>query len=144
MTSPLDFSLQNKVALVTGASKGIGRGLAKMLAQAGAKVAVTARTIHELEELVEEIHSEGGIAQAFQLDVCNVSQIDQVFHQVGHYFGSLDVAVNNAGLGQPIPAVDVTEENWDYMMSVNLKGFFFVARRRAGLCSNRGMARLLI
>jgi NAD(P)-dependent dehydrogenase (short-subunit alcohol dehydrogenase family) len=143
MASQLDFSLQNKVAVVTGASKGIGRGLAKMLAQAGAKVAVTARTISQLEELVQEIKSEGGIAQAFQLDVCNVPQIDTVFNQIYNHFGSLDIAVNNAGLGQPILAVDVTEENWDSMMSVNLKGLFFCCQAEGRIMLKQGHGKII-
>jgi NAD(P)-dependent dehydrogenase (short-subunit alcohol dehydrogenase family) len=127
-----DFSLQGQVAMVTGASQGIGYGLAKLLAGAGAKVAVCARNLTTLERLCKEIHDAGGEAKAYELDVTDVSQIDSVVPRVKKDFGSLDILVNNAGLGANHPATDVTEADWDQLMDVNLKP-------RAASCWSRDM-----
>ena len=138
-----NFSIQNKVALVTGASRGIGRGIAKSLSAAGAKVAACSRNMEELEELVQEISAAGGVAKAFQLDVRNVSQIEKVFQQVYEHFGSLDIVVNNAGLGEAMLAVDVTEEYWDDMMSVNLKGLFFCCQAAGHIMLEQGHGKIV-
>jgi NAD(P)-dependent dehydrogenase (short-subunit alcohol dehydrogenase family) len=119
------FNLTGKVAVVTGASMGIGYGLAKALADAGAKVVAAARNTRELHTLVDEITKEGGEAVAMNLNVSDIKDIDEVMKQVQHKFGSIDILVNNAGLGGNHRAVDVTEEDWDQMMDVNLKGLFF-------------------
>lgn len=120
-----DFSLSGQVALITGASKGIGFGIAKALAHAGARVAVAARSRGDLDALAENIRAEGGIAEAFALDVRDVSQVQSCINAVQGSLGRLDILVNNAGLGANHPAVDVTEADWDEMMDVNLKGLFF-------------------
>jgi NAD(P)-dependent dehydrogenase (short-subunit alcohol dehydrogenase family) len=120
-----DFTLARQVALITGASMGIGFGVAKALSHAGAKVAVAARSSQHLESLVAEIRAEGGEAQAFPLDVRDLSQVNFCFQAVHGFFGRLDIVVNNAALGANHPALEVTEGDWDEMMNVNLKGLFF-------------------
>lgn len=120
-----DFRLQGHVAMVTGASQGIGYGLSKMLAVAGAKVAVCARKLSELENLCGEIRASGGEARAYALDVTDINQIGSVVASIQKDFGRLDIQVNNAGLGANHPAVEVTEADWDELMDVNLKGLFF-------------------
>lgn len=138
-----NFDLTGKVAVITGASKGIGFGLAKALAHAGAKVAVTARDREQLDQLVSEIRADGGDAAAFTLDVRNVKEIDSVMHQVQAHFGSLDILVNNAGLGDNHPAVDVTEEDWDNMMDVNLKGLFFCCQSAGKMMLAQGYGKII-
>jgi 2-deoxy-D-gluconate 3-dehydrogenase len=138
-----NFRLDGQVAVVTGASKGIGYGLAKAMANAGAKVAVAARSIGALEKLVEEIHAEGGEAKAFALDVRFVEQISTVMEQIHAHFGQLDILVNNAGLGDNHPAVEITEADWDKMMNVNLKGLFFCCQAAGKLMLNRGHGRII-
>lgn len=120
-----NFGLDGQVALVTGASKGIGYGVAKALAHAGAKVAIAARNVGALEQLAGEIRGMGAEALALPLDLRDVSQIQATVAQVRDHFGRLDILVNNAGLGANHPAVDVTEADWDEMMAVNLRGLFF-------------------
>lgn len=120
------FDLNEKVAVVTGASKGIGFGLSKSLAHAGAKVIVAARNITQLKGLVEEIEKEGGEAYPMVLDVTNLSNIEEVMNEINNKFGRIDILVNNAGLGANHPAVEVTEKDWDDMMDVNLKGLIFL------------------
>lgn len=138
-----DFSLTNQVALVTGASQGIGFGLAKALAHAGAHVALAARSDEDLQTLANEIRAEGGTAEAFQLDVSNVSQIHATIAAVQARFGRLDILVNNAGLGANHPAVDVTEADWDTMMAVNLKGLFFCCQAAGRIMLNQRYGRII-
>lgn len=126
--SDLNFTIAGKVAVVTGASAGIGYGLAKALAKAGAHVAAVARNESRLSGLVDEISAAGGKATAFRLDVSEVAAIGKTFSGIRETFGRVDILVNNAGLGDNHPAEAVTEADWDEMMQVNLKGAFFVAQ----------------
>jgi 2-deoxy-D-gluconate 3-dehydrogenase len=138
-----DFRLDNQVAVVTGASMGIGFGLAKALAHAGAKVALAARSIDALAKLADEIRADGGEAQAFQLDVSAIEKINETFAQVHQHFGRLDILVNNAGLGANHPAVEVTEADWDGMMDVNLKGLFFCCQAAGRIMLKQGYGRIV-
>ena len=112
------FDLQGQVAVVTGASKGIGYGLAKALANAGAKVAAAARDTDALERLAGEIRAEGGEALPVYLDVRDVGQIRKAMQHIASHFGQIDILVNNAGLGANHPALDVTEDDWDTMLQL--------------------------
>jgi len=138
-----DFRLDGEVALVTGASKGIGWDLAKAMAAAGAAVAVAARDMESLERLVDEIEADGGDAFAVELDVRNVGNIGDAFEKVHQRFGSLDVLVNNAGLGANHPAEDVTETDWDEMMAVNLRGLFFACQAAGRIMLDQGKGRII-
>jgi 2-deoxy-D-gluconate 3-dehydrogenase len=138
-----DFSLTNRVALVTGASHGIGFGVAKALAHAGATVAVAARSAADLETLVEEIRAEGGKAQAFPLDVRKIGQVQECIRTVHASLGGLDILVNNAGLGANHPAIEVTESDWDEMMEVNLKGLFFCCQAAGRIMLQQGSGRII-
>jgi NAD(P)-dependent dehydrogenase (short-subunit alcohol dehydrogenase family) len=137
------FDLKGKVAVVTGASMGIGYGLAKALANAGAKVVATARSMKELETLVEEIRQEGGEASAISLDVKDIPNINAVMQQVYEQYGQLDILVNNAGLGANHPATDVTEDDWDQMMDVNLKGLFFCCQAAGKIMLRQGHGKII-
>ena len=138
-----DFRLDGQVALVTGASKGIGWDLAKALADAGASVAVAARDQASLERLADEIRADGGEALAVELDVRDIAGISTAFAQVREHFGSLDVLVNNAGLGANHPAVDITESDWDEMMDVNLRGLFFACQAAGRIMLAQGHGRII-
>lgn len=138
-----NYRLDGQVAVVTGASKGIGRDLAKALAAAGARVAVAARTAAALDSLVAEIAVEGGEAIAVALDVRDVAQISAAADQVRSHFGSIDIWVNNAGLGANHPAEHVTEDDWDEMMSVNLRGLFFCCREAGRVMLEQGSGRII-
>jgi 2-deoxy-D-gluconate 3-dehydrogenase len=138
-----DFTLEAKVAVVTGASRGIGRDLAKALAGAGARVAVVSRDAADLADLVGELESDGGDAFAVGLDVRDVSAIEPVFAAIRDRFGSVDILVNNAGLGANHPAEAVTESQWDEMMAVNLKGLFFCCQAAGRIMLAQGSGRIV-
>ena len=117
--------MKGQVIVVTGASKGIGAGIAKELANQGATVMLCSRNVEKLKALKSQIKEEGGKAHIFQLDVGSVTQIENVFKSIYNQFGRIDVLVNNAGLGNNHAALDVKEADWDEMMNINLKGLFF-------------------
>lgn len=114
---------QDRVALVTGAGRGIGRAIALSLAAEGARVAVTARSTAELDELVSEIELSGGQAAAIPADLSNRSAAAGLAKKVKDQFGPIEILVNNAGLGSsanPKPVVDFDDEFWDLSLAVNL------------------------
>ncbi|KKW22605.1 MAG: hypothetical protein A2W52_02430 [Candidatus Taylorbacteria bacterium RIFCSPHIGHO2_02_49_25] len=125
------FDLIGKVALVTGARRGMGKAHALALARQGAQVAVTDVDEKECEVVVEEIKKSGGEAAAFRLDVSEGREVDSVFGETIKKFGRLDILVNNAGIYFSKPALLLSEEDWDKMLSVNLKGQFLCAQRAA-------------
>jgi 2-deoxy-D-gluconate 3-dehydrogenase len=137
------FDLTGKIAVVTGASMGIGYGLAKALAHAGAIVIAAARSKAQLEQLCQEIRLEGGQAYAVSLDVTDVPAIQSVMKQIAQEHGRIDILVNNAGLGDNHPATEVTEAEWDKMMDVNLKGLFFCCQAAGKLMLEQGCGRIV-
>ena len=125
------FELKNKVALITGARRGMGKSHALTLAKQGAKVVVTDIDVKECQAVADEIKANGGEAIAFKLDVSNPQEIDEVFTSTIKEFGRLDILVNNAGIYFSKPALELSEEDWDKMMNINLKGQFLCAQRAA-------------
>ncbi len=117
------FSLKDKVALVTGASQGIGRDTALALSEAGAKVAVAARNEEKLAALVKEIVAlEGGQALAVKMDVADPEQVKAGFKQVLEKFGRLDILVNNAAITRDGLALRMKQDDWDAVIRTNLTG----------------------
>ena len=125
------FNLKDKIAIVTGARRGMGKSHALALATQGAKVVVTDINKDECQSVVDEIKSKGGEAAAFAMDVSNKENIDEVISEVVKQFGRLDILVNNAGIFVPKPALEINEEDWDKMLAINLRGEFFCAQRAA-------------
>lgn len=116
------FSLKDKVALVTGASQGIGRDTALALAEAGAKVVAAARNEEKLAALVNEIVAVGGEAIAIKMDVADPDQIKSGFKQTLEKFGRLDILVNNAAITRDGLALRMKQEDWDAVIRTNLTG----------------------
>lgn len=125
------FSLNGKIALVTGASSGLGHRFARVLAAHGAKVVVAARRADRLEDLVREIEKEGGVATAVEMDVAAQETISGSFDAVEKAFGVPNILVNNAGMAKRGLVVDFSPEDWRDVMSVNLDGVWFVAQEAA-------------
>lgn len=125
------FSLTGKVALVTGASSGIGRASALALARQGAKTALAARRVEKLESLVGEIKTLGGEAIAIPTDVLKQEDILQAIAKTVATFGRLDVLLNNAGVGSIGPTLEMTQDDWDKVLDTNLKAYFFLAQTAA-------------
>lgn len=125
------FNLANKVALVTGARRGMGRAHALALAGQGASVAVTDISKEECEAVVKEIEAKGGTARAWKLDVTDRKEIDAVFGEATAHFGRLDILINNAGIFEPKAALEMSEEEWEKTIHINLRGEFFCAQRAA-------------
>lgn len=121
--------LENKIALVTGASRGIGATAAQILAQRGAKVALAARTVPDLEGVAAIIRQSGGEALVVSGNVLDVEQINNMVKKVIENWGRIDILVNNAGLGTPVsPVEEIREEDWDQTIALNLKSVFLVTR----------------
>jgi len=125
------FSLKGKIALVTGAARGMGRTHALALAAQGAKIALTDYKASDCDTVHREIASLGGESSTYTMDVSKKNQIEKTFDEVIKRYGRLDILVNNAGIFKSVAAVDLTEEEWDKMIDINLKGQFFCAQRAA-------------
>ena len=137
------FELKNKIALVTGAKQGMGRADAIALAKQGAKVVVTDIDQTECQLVVDEIIKNGGEAIAFKMNVSNKTEIDQVFDETIKQFGRLDILVNNAGVYSPKPALELSEDEWDKTININLKGQFLCAQRAANEMAKNKWGRII-
>src|SRR5271156_3487166 len=131
----LMFSLRDKVALLTGASQGIGRETALALAEAGAKVAAAARNEEKLSTLVNEIVAAGGEAIAIRMDVAEPEQIKAGFKQVLEKYGRLDILVNNAAITRDGLALRMKQDDWDAVIRTNLTG--------AHLCTQQALSTMM-
>jgi NAD(P)-dependent dehydrogenase (short-subunit alcohol dehydrogenase family) len=129
MMSHQRFDLTGKVAIVTGAGRGIGQAIALGLAEHGADVVVSARTRAEIEEVAEEIKKLGRKALSLMLDMTRIDQFDTYINKVLQEFGHIDILINNAGTAFIIPATEVTEEQWDSAFNLNTKGPFFLCQK---------------
>lgn len=125
------FDLTGEVALITGASSGLGRNFAKVLAANGAKVVLAARSTAKLEDLKAEIESDGGSALAVTLDISDREQIAPAFDAAEAAFGTVTLLVNNAGISGALTGMDLTPEDWRSLMAVNLDGPWFAAQEAA-------------
>lgn len=134
------FDLSGKVAVVTGASRGLGEGMALALARAGADCALVSRSAADLEKVAEQVRALGRRALAITADVADVKSVEAMAAQAESRLGRVDILVNNAGVNVRKPAAEYTEADWDQVLDVNLKGAFFttLAVGRAMLRRKRG------
>ena len=118
------FNLSNKIAIVTGASRGIGSAIAHNLSKAGAKVVLISRSIDALKSVESEIKSNGGEAISITADVSNLESFTNAISQVVEAWGTVDILVNNAGITKDNIILRLKEEDWDAVIDINLKGCF--------------------
>jgi len=132
------MKLENKVAVVTGASKGIGKAIAERFAREGAKVVLASRSLNVLETIVREIESAGGEASAVSVDVRNVESINAMVKTAVERYGRLDLLVNNAGITMGSPSEDLSPEDWRAAIETDLYGVFFASQAAARVMIPQG------
>lgn len=140
---PQMFSLKDRVALVTGASQGIGRATALALAAAGAKVVCAARNAEKLAAVVTEIESAGGEAFATTMDVADSAQIKAGFKDVTERFGRLDILVNNAAVTRDMLALRMKTEDWEEVLKTNLTGAYICIQNALGVMLRQRYGRII-
>ena len=136
----MDMQLKQRVAVVTGASSGLGLHFARILAAAGASVALMARRADRLQTAVAEIEAAGGTARAFSLDVADAKAIGPALDAAQAALGPISIMINNAGVGGEGAALDIPVEVWDDTFAVNVRGVFFGAREAARRMIDNGEA----
>src|ERR1700684_2629080 len=137
------FSLKDKVALVTGASQGIGRATSLALAEAGAKVAIAARNTEKLASLAAEIAAAGGEGLAVPMDVADPAQVKTGFQQLLAKFGKLDILVNNAAITRDTLALRMKLEDWDAVLRTNLTGAHLCIQQALGAMLKQRAGRII-
>src|SRR5271168_4682738 len=137
------FSLKDKVALVTGASQGIGRATSLYLAQAGARIAVAARNTEKLASLAGEVAAAGGEALAVPMDVADAAQVKTGFQQLLAKFGKLDILVNNAAITRDTLALRMKLEDWDAVLRTNLTGAHLCIQQALGAMLKQRAGRII-
>jgi NAD(P)-dependent dehydrogenase (short-subunit alcohol dehydrogenase family) len=138
-----DLSVRGKIALVTGAARGIGRACALALAEAGADIALGLKDESADNGLVKEIEDMGRKVLPLQMNVSKMSEIKAAMEKVKKHFHGLDILVNNAGVAPENPIEKVTEEDFDYTLAVNLKGTFFVSQLAGVMMINQHYGRII-
>jgi 3-oxoacyl-[acyl-carrier protein] reductase len=128
MTVLEKFSLAGKVALVTGGSRGLGRAMAQALGEAGAAVALVARGLDAASQAADDLAGQGIRAIAVQADITDTAQVDRMVETVTNDLGRIDVLVNNAGIYRAAATLDVSEDHWDAIMTINAKAVFFATQ----------------
>ncbi len=121
------FDLSNKVAVVTGGNRGLGKDIALGLASAGADVVVIARNVKE--EVVDELRNEGVQALGINFDLKNSEKYDELIERVTNEFGRVDILVNNAGVQKRHPSVEFPKEDWDFVMDINANAVFLLCQK---------------
>jgi 2-deoxy-D-gluconate 3-dehydrogenase len=137
------FGLRGKVALVTGSSQGLGKAMARALAQAGADVVVNGRDAAKLAPVVKEIEALGGKALAVAADLGDRAAVQRLIDQSIAWQGHLDILVNNAGIIRRTPAVDYSDADWDAVVGVNLNGVFTACRAAGKHMLARGSGKII-
>ena len=137
------FSLEGKVALITGGSRGMGEATAYAFAEAGADVAVTSRKLPELEKVADRVRKLGRKSLAVATHIGRMDQLQPLVDKVVAEFGKIDILVNNAGTNFFMPAIDMTEEGWDKVINLDLKGLFFLSQAVARVMREHGGGKII-
>lgn len=135
--------LQGKVALITGASQGIGQGIADAFAAEGAKLILASRNVEKLQQNAEALAKVGADVLIVQADVTDEAQVRELFRQTMERFGCLDILVNNAGIFDGGPLDELSVEAWDRVMATNLRGPFLCTREAMRIMKDQGVGRII-
>jgi glucose 1-dehydrogenase len=138
------MKLKDKVAIITGATKGIGLACAQEFAREGARVVLSGRTESRGEAAAEEIRAGGGDALFVRCDVSEKAEVDALVQATVKQFGQIDVVVNNAGVNHSAKFFDISEEDWDWVMSVDLKGTFLLSQAAARVMVEKGTPGVIV
>jgi len=138
-----DVHVHGKIALVTGAARGIGRACALALAEAGADIALGLRDEHSDNGLIKEIEAMGKRALPLQMDVSKMNEIHDAIEKIKNRYGRIDILVNNAGVAPENLVENVTEKDFDYTLAVNLKGTFFVSQAAGAMMIKQKFGRII-
>lgn len=123
--------IQNKVTIVTGGAKGIGKGISKRMAEEGARLIIVDVDEAAAQATAGELRAAGGRAEAYRANLCKVSEIDQMIDYVHAQYGSIDILINNAGVQIREWATEFDEDKYDFLMNLNLKAYYFASRAAA-------------
>ena len=137
------FELKGKIAMVTGGTRGLGEVSALALAKAGADIAVCGRSASDLERVSTAICKLGRNAVGFHIDVTDKTKVSEAVAQVLDYFGRIDILINNAGVNYRVPVLEFPEEEWDRIISTNLKGYFLTAQSVAPQMISNGYGKII-
>lgn len=137
------FDLRGRTALVTGASKGLGKAMAVGLAKAGAELALCARDMQDLAAAQAAVEAHGVRAEVFRMDVLRRASVQEAVAAALKVFGKIDILVNNAGVNVRKPALELSEEEWDRVLDTNLKGYYLVAQAVAPQMIARGRGKVI-
>lgn len=137
------MKLKNKVAIVTGAGTGIGRATAILFAQEGAQIALVGRREGRLLETLRDIREQGGSVHQIPGDISKVSETERILKEAVEWFGGLDILVNNAGVYRGTRITEIGEDDYDYIMDINLKGTFFMCKYAIAEMKRRGKGAII-
>jgi len=138
-----EVTVRGKIALVTGAARGLGRACALALAESGADIALGLRDVNADNGVVKEIEAMGRKALPLQMDACKLDEINAAFHKIREVYERLDIVVNNAGVAPENMIENVTEKDFDYTLAVNLKGTFFISQLAGTLMIKQRYGRII-
>lgn len=135
--------LEGKTAVVTGAARGLGKGIAVKMAQEGATVAVVDMSEEQASKTAEEIRDAGGHAEAFTADVSDRLGVAELYKEVSKKFGTIDIVVNNAGINRDAMLHKMTNEQWEQVIAVNLTGTFYMMQEASGIMREQGSGSII-
>ncbi len=137
------MKLKDKVAIITGSTKGMGKATALMFAKEGAKVVINSRSPEKEDSVRKDIEKDGGSAIFIQADISNPEDVNKLFKETVDTYGTVDILVNNAGVHHPKDFFDLTKEDWDKVLSVNLVGLFLCSQKAAKIMMDHKSGRII-
>lgn len=135
--SKQSYDFTDQVVIITGSTRGLGYGMAKLFAENGADVVVNSRNYDDCEKIADELRKTGRKILPFSADVSKVKEIEKMIDATMEVFGKIDILINNAGIGVNKPSLDVTEEEWDEVINIDLKGVFFTSQLVGKVMANQ-------